>query len=102
LAIELAHGGESDVIEVEVEAHADRVGGDEVLDFARFVEGHLRVAGARRKGTENDGGAPSSMFEPRGDRVDLVGAECDDGAAGRKATEAARAGPAQGAQARPP
>ena len=35
VAVELAVGGERDVIDVEIEAHADGVGGDQVVDVAR-------------------------------------------------------------------
>ena len=34
IAVELAIGGEGDVIDVEIEAHADRVGGNEIVDVA--------------------------------------------------------------------
>jgi hypothetical protein len=37
------------VIDVEVEAHADRIGRDQEIDVARLIEGDLRVAGARRQ-----------------------------------------------------
>jgi hypothetical protein len=34
IAVELAVGGEGDVIDVEVEPHADGVGGDQIVDVA--------------------------------------------------------------------
>ena len=34
------------MIDIEIEAHADGVGRDEIIDLARLVEFDLRVAGA--------------------------------------------------------
>ena len=48
IAVELPVLREGDMVEVEIEAHADRVGGDEIVDVARLVERDLGVAGARR------------------------------------------------------
>ena len=47
IAVLFAVGGEGDVIDVEVEPHADRVGGDEIIDVAVLEHRHLRVARAR-------------------------------------------------------
>src|SRR5262249_22215329 len=49
VAVKLAVGGEGDVIDVEVEAHADGVGGDKIVYVAGLVELDLGVAGARRQ-----------------------------------------------------
>src|SRR6187551_2297106 len=49
VAVELAVGGKGDVVDIEVEAHADGIGCYQVVDVARLVEGDLRVARARRK-----------------------------------------------------
>ena len=46
-AVELAGGGEGHVVDIEVEAHADGVGGHEVIHVAGLVERDLGVAGAR-------------------------------------------------------
>ena len=48
VAVELAVGGKSDVVDVEVEPHADRVGRDQIIDVAVLVERDLRVSRARR------------------------------------------------------
>ena len=76
----LRDAGEGDVVDVEVEAHADRVGGDEEVDVARLVERDLGVARARRQRAEHHGGAAALAADQLGDRVDLVGREGDDGA----------------------
>ena len=56
-AVELVQRGEGDVIDVHVEAHADGVGGDHVVDIAGLVERDLGVARARAQGAQNHGGA---------------------------------------------
>ena len=85
-AVEFAVGGEGDVIDVEVEAHADRVGGDDVVDIAGLVQLDLRVAGARRQRAEHDRRAAALAPDPLGDGVDLLGRERDDrGRGGRRA-----------------
>ena len=48
IAVIFAVGRKRDVIDVEIEPHADRVGRDEVIDVAVLEHRHLRIAGARR------------------------------------------------------
>ena len=81
VAVELAVLGEGDVVDVEVEAHADGVGGDQVVDVAGLVERDLGVAGARAERAEHHGRAAALAADQLGDRIDLVGGERDDGAA---------------------
>jgi hypothetical protein len=81
VAVELAVLGEGDVVDVEIEAHADRIGGDEVVDIARLVERHLRVAGARATARRAPPRAAALAADQFGDGVDLVGREGDDGRA---------------------
>ena len=57
-AVELAQAGEGDMVDVHVEAHADRVGGDQEVDLAGLVERDLGVAGARAKATPITTAAP--------------------------------------------
>src|SRR5947207_3174186 len=49
VAVELAVGGESHVIDIEIEPHADRISGDQIFDVARLIERDLGVARARRE-----------------------------------------------------
>ena len=49
LPVEFTDAGEGDMVEVEIEAHADRVGGDEEVDVAVLVERDLGVARARAR-----------------------------------------------------
>ena len=45
--VEFAGARESDVIDIEIEAHAYGVGSDKEIDLAGLIERHLRVARAR-------------------------------------------------------
>ena len=49
-AVEFLQAREGDMLDVKVQPHADRVGGDEIVDLARFEHCDLRVArlGAER------------------------------------------------------
>jgi hypothetical protein len=82
-AVKLAEGGEGDMIDRQVEAHADGVGGDEVVDLAGLEEGDLGIAGARGEGAKDDSSAAAEGAEALGGAVDLLGGEGDDGAARR-------------------
>src|SRR5205807_830539 len=55
IAVELAVGRKRDVIDVEIEAHSDRVGRNQIIDVARLIERYLGIAGARRERTQDDG-----------------------------------------------
>jgi len=58
--VELREAGEDHVVDVEIQAHADGVGGHEVVHLPGLVEAHLGVAGARGEGPEDEGGPPRS------------------------------------------
>jgi hypothetical protein len=101
VAVELAVLGEGDVIDVEVEPHADRIRRDQIFDVALLVEFHLRIAGARAERAEHDGGTAALAADQLGDRIDLVGGKGDDGGALRQAGDLLLAGIEQVRQARP-
>ena len=78
LAVELAQCREGDVIDVEVETHADGIGRDEEVDVARLIERDLRVARARRQRAQHDRRAAALTADQLGDRIDLLRRERDD------------------------
>ena len=84
--------GEGDVGHVHVEAHADRVGGDQMLDLAGLVHRDLGVARARREGAQDDGGPALLAPDDLGQAVDLGGGEGDDRTAARQPVQLAVAG----------
>ena len=79
--VELAGGGEGDMVDIHVEAHADGIGGNDVIDIARLVEGDLGVAGSGAKRPQNHSGATTVAADQFGRRIDHVGREGDDGRA---------------------
>jgi hypothetical protein len=100
VAVELGQRGEGHVVHVHVEAHADRVRGDQEVHLALLVERHLRVAGAGRQPAHHHRAAAAPAADGLGDGVDLAGGEGDHGAAGRQARELGRAGVGELAEAR--
>ncbi len=101
VAVELAEAGEGDVVHVHVEAHADRVGGDQEVDLLVLVERHLGVARARAQPAHHHRAAATAAADQFGDGVDLGGAERDHGGARRQAHQLDRAGVAELRHARP-
>ena len=100
-AVELLVRGEGDVVDIEVEPHADGVGGDEVVDVPGLVELDLGVAGARRERAEDHGGAAALAADQFGDGVDLLRREGDDGGAVRQAGDLLLAGEGELREPRP-
>ena len=87
LAVELARAGEGDMVDVQVEPHADGVGGDEKVDIARLIQRHLGVARARAQRTQHDGCTAALAPHQLGDGIDLGGGERDDRGARRQARD---------------
>ena len=92
LAVELRQASEGNMIEVEVEPHADRVGGDKVIDLARLEHGDLLVACFRAERAHNHRRAAAKPAQQLGHGIDLLGTEGDDGAARRYPAELLRSG----------
>ena len=99
--IELPVGGEGYVIDIEIEAHADRIGRDDIINIAVLINLDLRIAGARRQSAENDCRAAALTADPFGNRIDLFDRKGDDGAAARKPRDLSAAGEAQFREPRP-
>ena len=99
-AVELLEAGEGDMGDVHVEAHADGVGGDEIIDLAALEHRDLGVARGGRERAHDHRGAALEAPQHLGERVDLLGGEGDDRGARRQARELDAAGVAQGREAR--
>src|SRR5258708_34049688 len=78
IAVELAVRRKCHVADVEIEPHADRIGGDEIVDVAGLVEFDLGIAGARRKCTKHNGSAATLPPDQLRDCVNLVGRKRHD------------------------
>ena len=79
VAVELGEAGEGDVADVEVQPHADRVGGDQIVDVAVLVERHLGVAGAGRQRPHHHRAAALLAPDQFGDRIDIFDRKPDNG-----------------------
>ena len=75
LAVEFDQARERDVADVHVEAHADRIGRDQIVDLARLVERDLGVAGARAERAEHDRSPAPLPADQLGERIDVLGGE---------------------------
>ncbi len=100
IAIEFPIRGEGDVIDVKIEAHADGIGGDHVLDIAGLIERDLGVAGAWAERAQHHGGAAALTANELGDGVDLLGRERDNRCAARQPRQLLFAGEGELGQAR--
>ena len=81
ITVEFPVAREGNMVDIEVEAHADGIGGDQEADIAILVHRDLGVARARRQRAENHGSAAALAADQFGDGIDLVGREGDDSAA---------------------
>ena len=86
--------------DVHVEAHADGVGGDQIIDLAALEHRDLGVARRRRERAHDDRGAALEPPQHLGERVNLLGAEGDDRRARRQPRQFDAAAVAQGREAR--
>ena len=80
------------MIDVEVQAHADGVGGDEIIDVAVLEHLDLRIAGAWAERAQHDRRTAMLAADQFGDGVDFVGRERDDCCTSRLARDLAVAG----------
>ena len=66
-AVELHVGGQRHMPEIEVQPHADGIGGDKEIDIAILIQLDLRVAGPRAEPPHHDGGAATLAAHQLGD-----------------------------------
>ena len=99
--VELGKRGEGDMVHVHVEAHADRIGGNEIIDLARLEHRHLGIAGAGAERPHHHCRTAAEPAKRLGDGIDFLGAERDDRRAARQTGELLRPGIAEGREARP-
>ncbi len=86
--------------DVHVEAHADGVGRDQIIDLAALEHRDLGVAGRRRQHAHHHRRAAPEAAQHFGERVNLLGGESDDGRARRQSRKLGAAGIAQGRKTR--
>jgi hypothetical protein len=78
VAVEFAVLREGDMVDIEIEPHADCIGGDQIVNITRLVERDLGVARARAERAEHHRRAAALATDQLGDRVDLVGGKGND------------------------
>ncbi|QYU66739.1 glycosyltransferase [Leptolyngbya sp. 15MV] len=89
--VELGQPGERHMADVKVQPHADRVGGDDIIDLARLEHRHLAVARLRAQCAHHHRRPAPEAPQHLGHGIDLLGGEGDDGAPRRHPAELARA-----------
>ncbi len=70
------------VTDIEVQAHADGVGGDQKIDLALLIHRHLRVARARAERPHHHRRAAHLAADQLGNGIDVVDRETDNGRPG--------------------
>ena len=75
------------MVHIHVEAHANGIGGHQIIHFTGLIEGNLRIAGARGKCAHDNGGTTALAADHLGDRVDHLGRKGDDGGSARQARQ---------------
>ena len=85
--VEFLEPREGDMADVHVEAHADGVRGDQIIDLAALEHRDLGIAGRRREDAHDHRGAALEPPKHLGQRVDLLGGEGDDRRPWRKPRE---------------
>ena len=91
-AVEFRGGGKGDVLDVEVEAHADGVGGHQIVHVAVLVERHLRIPRPGAEGTHHHGAAALLAADQFRDGIDVLDREADDGRPRRHPADLLRPG----------
>ena len=86
-AVKLALGREGDVVHVHVQAHADCIGGDQIIDLAGLIQSHLGVAGAGAERPHDHRRAAALTAHQLGQGIDVGGRKRHDGAAPGQAGE---------------
>ena len=100
-AVELVQPGEGDMVDVHVQAHADGVGGHQIVHLAGLVQRHLGVARAWGQRAHDQGRPAALAANQLGDGIDLAGREGDHGRPARQPGQLDRADVFQVRKARP-
>ncbi len=101
MAVEFGQPGEGHMGHIHVEAHADGIGRDEVIDLARLIHGDLRISCTWAEGTQHDRRPAAMPPYEFGQRIDIGGGEGDRCRAARQARYLLEPGMGQGREARP-
>jgi hypothetical protein len=84
LAVEFARSGKGDVIDVQIEPHADRIRRHQEINVTGLVQRDLSITRARAQGPEHDRGAAALAAQQLGNGINLACRKGDDCRARRK------------------
>src|SRR5690625_2120457 len=101
LPVELRQPCKGHMIKTEIEAHADSIGCDKIIDLAAFKHLDLRISGAGRKGSQHHGGAASLAPDRKSTRLNSSHVASSYGRAWRLAGYLSASGVGQFGKARP-
>ena len=93
--------GEGDMLDIQIEPHADRIRRDQIIDLARLEHRDLGIARGRAERPHHHRRAAAMPTQRLGHAIDLLHREGDDGRALGQARELGAARIAQGGEARP-
>ena len=80
-AIELGRGRKRDMLDIQVQPHADGISRHQVIHIAILIQSHLRIARARRQRAHDHRTAPFLAADQFGNRIDIFYTEAHDSAA---------------------
>ena len=101
MTVEFLGCRKGDMVDIHVEAHADGIGCNQKIDFARLIERDLGVARAWRERPHHDGRATTLTPDQFRDGIDPVGRKGDDRRSARQSCQLLCACPGQLGEARP-
>src|SRR3546814_15262352 len=84
VSVELPLLSEGDVIDVEIDPHADRIRGDEIFDVPLLIKTDVGIAGARASRAENNGGSTALAADKFRDPIHRVPLHGDRSKASRE------------------
>ena len=80
-AVKLRRGSKGDVLDIEIQPHANRIGRHQIIDIAVLIQGHLRVAGARAQRAHHHRATALGAADQLGNRIDVFHRKPNDGRA---------------------
>ena len=71
--VKFARLGKGDMVHIHVKPHANRIGGDQKIHFARLIHLNLCIAGARRKPAHHNRRSAALLANNLGNGVNIIG-----------------------------
>ncbi len=97
--IEFAQLGEGNMVNVHIQPHANRIGGDQIIDLSGLIHLHLGIAGAGAQCAQDNRRAAALLADRLCQFIDLIDRKGDNRTAPFQAVEFLCPGIAEGRQA---